>query len=88
MSSRSSYKGPYVCVNLLKKCASSPKGIVKTTARGSTIVSSMVGVTIGIHNGKQYVPVLITNNHIGFKLGEFSDTRKPPKHPSNNKSKR
>ncbi|MBI2797688.1 30S ribosomal protein S19 [Candidatus Saccharibacteria bacterium] len=77
--SRSSKKGPFVDPKLLKKViALSPtdKTIIKTWARASTISPEMVGKTIAVHNGKVHVPVLITENMVGHKLGEFSPTRK------------
>ena len=77
--SRSSKKGPYVDAKLLKKIvALSPtdKTIIKTWARASTIAPEMVGKTIAVHNGKVHVPVFVTENMVGHKLGEFSPTRK------------
>lgn len=77
--SRSLKKGPYVDPKLLKKItASAPadKTVLKTWARSSTISPEMVGRTIAIHNGKVHVPVFITENMVGHKLGEFSPTRK------------
>ncbi len=77
--SRSAKKGPFVDAKLLKKVMAldlSDKTIIKTWARASTISPEMVGRTIGIHNGKVHVPVLITENMVGHKLGEFAPTRK------------
>lgn len=77
--SRSSKKGPHVDEKLLKKIQnSSPddKKIIKTWARSSSITPEMVGYTVAVHNGKEHVPVFITENMVGHKLGEFSPTRK------------
>ncbi|MEX0932027.1 MAG: 30S ribosomal protein S19 [Candidatus Saccharimonadales bacterium] len=77
--SRSLKKGPYVDERLLKKLQSKAAGdrsVIKTWARNSTIAPEMVGFTVGVHNGKVHVPVLITENMVGHKLGEFSPTRK------------
>ncbi len=77
--SRSLKKGPYVDPKLLKKItalAPADKTVLKTWARSSTISPEMVGRTIAIHNGKVHVPVFITENMVGHKLGEFSPTRK------------
>lgn len=77
--SRSLKKGPFIDENLLKKIKSlkvGDKSIIKTWSRDSVVSPDMVGFTIGIHNGKIHVPVLITEDMIGYKLGEFSPTRK------------
>jgi small subunit ribosomal protein S19 len=77
---RSSKKGPYVEPKLLKKVqqmnASGQRRIIKTWARRSAIAPEFVGHTFGVHNGKQHIPVFITENMVGHKLGEFSPTRK------------
>lgn len=81
--SRSLKKGPYVDAKLLKKImALSPndKTIIKTWARGSAISPEMVGKTIAVHNGKTHLPVFITENMVGHKLGEFAPTRKFKSH--------
>lgn len=81
--SRSLKKGPYVDEKLLKKISKAKPGdkaVIKTWARASTITPEMVGFTIGVHNGKQHIPVLITENMVGHKLGEFSPTRKFMRH--------
>ena len=76
---RSSKKGPYVDPRLLKKVqmmnASGKKAIIKTWARNSDIAPEFVGHTFGIHNGKKFIPVFITEEMVGHKLGEFSPTR-------------
>lgn len=78
--SRSLKKGPYLDMNLLKKIEqlnkSGEKKIVKTWARDSVIAPDFVGHTIGVYNGKQHIPVFITENMVGHKLGEFSFTRR------------
>ena len=76
---RSVKKGPYVDAHLLKKVenlsASGEKRIVRTWSRRSTILPEFVGLTIAVHNGKQHIPVYVTENMVGHKLGEFSLTR-------------
>jgi small subunit ribosomal protein S19 len=77
--SRSTKKGPAVDAKLLKKVEvvsrSGQKAVIKTWARWSTIVPEMVGLTIGVHDGRRHVPILITENMVGHKLGEFALTR-------------
>jgi small subunit ribosomal protein S19 len=80
---RSLKKGPYIDERLLEKISKLKRGdkaIVKTWKRDATITPEMVGFTIGVHNGKVHQPVLITENMVGHKLGEFSLTRKFVKH--------
>jgi small subunit ribosomal protein S19 len=76
---RSVWKGPFVERSLLKKVEDFKngkiKGIVKTWSRRSTILPQMIGITFGVHNGKQFIPVLVTDQMIGHKLGEFAPTR-------------
>lgn len=86
--SRSLKKGPFVDFKLAKKVAalgSSDRTIIKTWARASTITPEMVGRTIAVHNGRVHVPVLISENMVGHKLGEFSPTRKFRKHGGKDK---
>lgn len=81
--SRSLKKGPFVDFKLARKVAaldSEDRTIIKTWARASTIPPEFVGRTIAVHNGKVHVPVFITENMVGHKLGEFSPTRKFRKH--------
>lgn len=81
--SRSLKKGPYVDEKLLKKISKlrvGDKTVIKTWARASTIVPEMIGFTFGVHNGRVHIPVLITEDMIGHKLGEFSHTRKFVRH--------
>lgn len=76
---RSLKKGPFIADHLMKKIEAlnerREKRVVKTWSRASTIVPAMVGHTIGVHNGKAHVPVFITENMVGHKLGEFAPTR-------------
>ncbi|EKD63363.1 MAG: 30S ribosomal protein S19 [uncultured bacterium] len=78
--SRSSKKGPYVDPRLVKKVQkmneSGDKKIIKTWSRSCTIAPEFVGHTFAVHNGKEHVPVFVTENMVGHKLGEFSFTRK------------
>ncbi|MCL1930126.1 30S ribosomal protein S19 [Candidatus Saccharibacteria bacterium] len=81
--SRSLKKGPFVDAKLLKKVmalGSDDRTVIKTWARGCTITPEMVGRTIAVHNGKQHVPVFISENMVGHKLGEFAPTRKFRRH--------
>ena len=77
--SRSLKKGPFTDDHLAKKVetmnASSQKSVVKTWSRRSTIVPEFIGHTLAVHNGKKFIPVYITENMVGHKLGEFSPTR-------------
>ena len=76
---RSIKKGPFVDLHLVKKVdtarASGDKRPIKTWSRRSTILPDFVGLTIAVHNGKQHIPVYVTENMVGHKLGEFSHTR-------------
>ena len=76
---RSLKKGPYIDTKLLKKITladqSSKKVVIKTWARNSTISPDFVGHTIAVHNGNKFIPVYVTENMVGHKLGEFSPTR-------------
>lgn len=75
--SRSLKKGPYVNERLLNKLKNlKPGATVKVWDRACTITPEMVGYTIGVHNGKQHIPVFIVENMVGHRLGEFSPTRK------------
>jgi len=81
--SRSSKKGPYVDQKLLKKIAKLKPGdktVIKTWARDSEISPEMVGFTFGVHNGKEFVEVKISEEMVGHRLGEFALTRKFIKH--------
>lgn len=86
--SRSLKKGPFVDFKLAKKVAAldtNDRTIIKTWARASTISPEMVGRTIAVHNGRVHVPVLVSENMVGHKLGEFSPTRKFRKHGGKDK---
>ena len=77
--SRSIKKGPYVDPKLMKKVMkikeSGSREVIKTWARSSMIMPEMVGVTFGVHDGRKFVPVLVSENMVGHRLGEFSPTR-------------
>ena len=77
---RSLSKGPYIDPKLAAKITSADakdekRRVVKTWSRRSTVIPEMVGLTIGVHNGRKFIPVFITENMVGHKLGEFSPTR-------------
>ena len=81
--SRSLKKGPYVDEKLLKKIGklkAGDKTIIKTWARACTIIPEMIGYTFGVHNGRAHIPVFVTEDMVGHKLGEFSLTRKFVRH--------
>lgn len=77
--SRSTKKGPYILPSLEKKIAamrnSPTRGIIKTWSRASTILPDMIGMTFGVHDGRRHIPVFVTENMVGHKLGEFALTR-------------
>ena len=77
---RSLKKGPFVDLKLLKKIekikAAGTQTVIKTWARASTITPEMVGLTFGVHNGKEHIPVKVTEEMVGHKLGEFAPTTK------------
>jgi small subunit ribosomal protein S19 len=89
---RSLKKGPFVDLHLLKKVevaqAANDRRPIKTWSRRSMIVPTMVGLTIAVHNGRQHVPVLINEDMVGHKLGEFAVTRSFRGHVADKKSKR
>ncbi len=81
--SRSLKKGPYIDERLQRKVTAlgpDDRTIIKTWARASTITPEMVGKTIAVHNGKVHVPVFVSENMVGHKLGEFAPTRKFKRH--------
>ena len=86
---RSIKKGPYVFYKLLEKVhaakESAKKQVIKTWSRASMIIPDMVGETIAVHNGKTFVPVYVTENMVGHKLGEFAPTRNFSGHGGNRK---
>ena len=87
--SRSVKKGPYVAESLEKKIdalnAANDKKVVKTWSRSSTILPTFVGHTIAVHNGNKFIPVYVTENMVGHKLGEFAPTRRFGGHSGNRK---
>lgn len=90
---RSLKKGPFIAVSLLKKIeklnTDGKKQVIKTWSRSSTIIPSMVGHTIAVYNGKQHMPVFISDQMVGHKLGEFVPTRNFRSHiKSDRKSRR
>jgi small subunit ribosomal protein S19 len=88
---RSLKKGPYVDPKLLNKVLTSQQTrssrIIKTWSRRSTIVPEMVGITLAVHNGRKFIPVFISEDMVGHKLGEFSPTRTFYGHASDRKSR-
>jgi len=79
--SRSLKKGPYIDERLLEKIAKGKQGTtINTWARASMISPEMIGFTIGVHNGKTHIPVFVTEDMVGHRLGEFSPTRKFVRH--------
>ena len=89
---RSVWKGPFFDGYLLKKVevvrTSGRKDVIKTWARRSTIIPQFVGVTFGVYNGQKFIPVLVSENMVGHKLGEFSPTRNYYGHGSDKKTKK
>lgn len=90
--SRSVWKGPFIEKSLLKKVeearASGKNTVIKTWSRRSTILPHMIGLTFGVHNGRKFIPVLVTDQMIGHKLGEFSPTRTYYGHGADKKAKK
>ncbi len=84
---RSMKKGPFIDGHLLKKIdaanTTNDRKVIKTWSRRSTVVPEMIGHTIGVHNGKQHVPVFVQENMVGHKLGEFAPTRTFRSHSGN-----
>ena len=89
---RSLYKGPFVDLHLMQKVeaavAKNERRPIKTWSRRSMVLPEMVGLTIAIHNGRQHVPVLINEDMVGHKLGEFAPTRTYRGHAADKKAKR
>ena len=89
---RSVRKGPFVDGYLLKKAEASQgsgrKDVIRTWSRRSTIMPQFVGLTFGVHNGQKHVPVLVSEDMVGHKLGEFAPTRSFPGHAADKKAKR
>ena len=88
---RSLKKGPFIDAHLQKKVdtaqAISDKRVIKTWSRRSTVVPTMIGLTIAVHNGNKIIPVYVTDNMVGHKLGEFSVTRTFRSHAGKSDSK-
>ena len=86
---RSLKEGPFIDDHLMKKIdamnAANERKVVKTWSRRSTVLPDFVGLTIAVHNGKQHIPVYITENMVGHKLGEFALTRTCKGHPADKK---
>ncbi len=89
---RSVWKGPFVEKSLLKKVeearASGKNTVIKTWSRRSTVLPNMIGLTFGVHNGNKFIPVVISDQMIGHKLGEFAPTRTYYGHGADKKTKR
>lgn len=89
---RSLKKGPFIDLHLLKKVEVAAEGgnkkPIKTWSRRSIIIPDMVGLTIAVHNGRQHVPVFVTEHMVGHKLGEFAATRTYRGHAADKKAKR
>ena len=90
--SRSVWKGPFVDGYLLKKAdvvrESGRNEVIKTWSRRSTILPNFVGLTFGVHNGQKHIPVLVTEEMVGHKFGEFAPTRTYHGHAADKKAKR
>ena len=88
---RSVKKGPFIDHHLLKKTMetlqSGTKKPIKTWSRRSMVIPDMIGLTLAIHNGKQHIPVLVSDNMVGHKLGEFAPTRTYKGHQADKKTK-
>ena len=88
---RSLKKGPFVDGHLMKKvetaAANNDRKVVKTWSRRSTVLPEMVGMTFAVHNGKKFIPVFVTENMVGHKLGEFAPTRTFHGHAADKKTK-
>ena len=90
--SRSIWKGPFVDGHLLQKAGVAREGgrndVIKTWSRRSTILPQFVGLTFGVYNGQKFIPVLVSENMVGHKLGEFSPTRQYYGHSGDRKGTR
>lgn len=90
--SRSVKKGPFVDNHLMKKVEDAQetgsRKVIKTWSRRSDVIPDMVGLTFAVHNGKKFIPVYVSENMVGHKLGEFAPTRTYYGHASDRKSKR
>jgi small subunit ribosomal protein S19 len=90
--SRSVWKGPFVEKSILKKVEAARSAgrntVIKTWSRRSTILPNMIGLTFGVHNGNKFIPVVISDQMIGHKLGEFAPTRTYYGHGADKKAKK
>jgi small subunit ribosomal protein S19 len=88
---RSIKKGPYIAQHLLKKAeraqATNDKKVIRTWSRRSTVVPELLGLTVAVHNGRKFLPIFISENMIGHKLGEFAPTRTFIAHSGDRKTK-
>ena len=88
---RSLKKGPFIEPKLLEKVMAAQQSrssrVIKTWSRRSTIIPEMVGITLAVHNGKKFIPVFVSENMVGHKLGEFSPTRTFRGHAADKKAK-
>ena len=88
---RSLKKGPFIDQKLMNKVeiaqSSRSNQVIKTWSRRSTVIPEMVGITLAVHNGRKFIPVFVTENMVGHKLGEFSPTRTFYGHAGDRKSK-
>lgn len=88
---RSLKKGPFIDLSLLRKVTVAQETrsnqVIKTWSRRSTVIPEMVGITFAVHNGKKFIPVFVSENMVGHKLGEFSPTRTFYGHAGGKKSK-
>jgi len=89
---RSVWKGPFVELSLLKKAETAQdnggRGVIKTWSRRSTILPQFVGLTFNVYNGRKFIPVSVSEEMVGHKLGEFAPTRTFPGHAADKKGKR
>lgn len=86
---RSVWKGPFVDLHLMKKVeASNGSDVIKTWSRRSTILPNFVGITFNVYNGQKFIPVYVTDDMVGHKLGEFAPTRTYWGHAADKKAKR
>jgi small subunit ribosomal protein S19 len=89
---RSLKKGPFIDEKLMRQVSMAAEArsnrVIKTWSRRSTIIPEMVGLTLAVHNGRKFIPVFVTENMVGHKLGEFSPTRTYYGHAADRKSKR
>lgn len=89
---RSVWKGPFIDHHLLKKVEialeAGSRSVIQTWSRRSTIIPTMIGLTFGVHNGNKFIPVLVTEDMVGHKLGEFAPTRTYYGHGADKKAKK